>query len=325
MPSHIGENEHMTRELSEVVQKIGKKGGASVYARAAAKALELMAKELEGIDSDEFLSRLEAYGSELIKSQPSMASVINAVEYILNPLRKLVSRGGELGACKRLVLERSSEFIKNSENAVNKIARFGANLIRDGDTILTHSYSSTVLQILRSVKKSGKHIEVIVTESRPKLEGRELASELLKEKIPITLIIDAAICTIMDRVNKVLVGADSILADGSIINKVGTFPIALAARLNNVPFIVAAEFSKFNPFSLEGKSMEIKMGGPKELIDQEIFKNSNLLKIWNPIFEVVPSDYITLFVTDLGVLPPQAAIVEFKSIIHGDLRQGSFR
>lgn len=315
----------MARRLSEIIRELGKKGGASVYGQAAAKALELMAKELEDIDSNEFLRRLETYGSELIDSQPCMASMINAVEYILNPVRQLVSRGGELSACKRLVLERASEYIKNSENAVKKIAGFGANLIRDGDTILTHSYSSTVLQILRSVKRSGKHVEIIVTESRPKLEGRELASELLKEKIPITLIIDAAICTVIDKVDKVLVGADSIFADGSIINKVGTFPIALAARLNNIPFIVAAESSKFNPFSLEGKSMEIKMGEPEELIDREMFKNSNLFKIWNPIFEVVPPDYITLFVTDLGVLPPQAAIVEFKSIIHGNFRQGSFR
>lgn len=303
------------KKLSTIIEELGKKGGASVYAEATARALDLMAKELKDVDSKEFLRRLEAYGSELIESQPTMASVINAVEYILSPLRELVRKGRGLNACKRLVSERSSEFIEKSKNAIGRIARFGANLIQDEDTILTHSFSLTVLQILKSAKRSGKHVKVVITESRPKLEGHELASELLKEKIPVTLIIDAAICTVIDEVDKVLIGADSILADGSIINKVGSFPIALAAHLNNVPFIVATESLKFNPFSLEGKPIAIKMGEPDELVDREKFEAGDLLKIWNPTFEIVPPRYITLLITDLGVLSPQAAIAELKSII----------
>ncbi|RLG04449.1 MAG: ribose 1,5-bisphosphate isomerase, partial [Thaumarchaeota archaeon] len=221
----------------------GQRGGACIISRAVAEAIKLKAREIEAETTIEFLERLRALGEEVIALEPSMASVRNAVETILSRVKKAEAATPE--ECIKLVSEAADELIERSRNAVEKISEYGSGLIIDGDTILTHSCSHTVLKVLERAHEEGKKFRVIVTESRPLLEGRETASELLSKSIPVTLIVDAAICTVMRDVDKVMIGADAILADGSIVNKVGSLPIALAAYASNVPLIVVVESLKF--------------------------------------------------------------------------------
>src|SRR5207245_7967780 len=138
--------------------------------------------------------------------------------------------------------------------AAHKIGQYGANLIEDDDTVLTHCNAGalatagygTALALVRSAVEQGKQVKVIATETRPLLQGSRLtAFELSRDHIPVTLVCDSAVAQLMSRglVDKVVVGADRILRTGHVANKIGTLQIAIASRFYCVPLFVAVQVS----------------------------------------------------------------------------------
>ncbi|MEM3794084.1 MAG: ribose 1,5-bisphosphate isomerase, partial [Candidatus Bathyarchaeia archaeon] len=161
------------------------------------------------------------------------------------------------------------EFIKNAKEAIGKISEIGARRISDGDVIMTHCHSTAVVAILKAAKAMGKRISVYATETRPLYQGRLTAEQLLQNGIPVTLIVDSASRYFMKRVDKVLVGADAVAANGAVVNKIGTSMVALAAHEARTLFFVAAETYKFSPETIIGELIKIEERPKEEILPPE--------------------------------------------------------
>jgi len=292
-------------DLESVVKKIREMRirGALDIAIASASAMNSVV-EKSAKTTPELISNLRKAGKKLKSARPSAVSLPNSVNYILYLADK--KRDLRVDEFRRELSSEISDFIKEQKNALNKISEIGSRLIDSGDVILTHCNSDTVNGILKRVWKKRKKIHVICTETRPMYQGHITARELSSYGIPVTMIIDSAVHHIMKelKVDKVMVGADTVCVNGDLINKIGTSQIAVCAKEQDIEFIVAAESIKFSPLSITGKIVEIEKRDPKEIIDPKKLKG---VKILNPVFDITNSEYIDMIVTEFGVIPPQAS------------------
>jgi ribose 1,5-bisphosphate isomerase len=276
--------------------------GAGRIARAAARALKITAKTSKAKTSKEFVKELEQVSEYLLSTRPTAVSLPNAVRFIT--LKPKLAKDADLRTIRKMVVSRADEFIHSSKDAVKRIGEIGARRISDGDVIMTHCNSSCALSVIKTAFKQGKHIEVYVTESRPFMQGLLSARELLKAGVPTTLIVDSAVRHFIRDVDTVIVGADSIAANGALVNKIGTSQLALAAHESRVLFFVAAESYKFHPGTLVGRLVEIEERDPNEIVNLKRFPG---IKVRNPSFDVTPPEYVDLIITERGIIPPSAA------------------
>jgi ribose 1,5-bisphosphate isomerase len=216
---------------------------------------------------------------------------------------------GGVEELRELAISTADAFVEKSLEAVKLIGEIGARRVRDGEVIMTHCHSNAALSVIKNAWEQGKKIRVIVTEARPRYQGHITARILAEAGIPCTLIVDSAVRTFMKGVDKVIVGADSIAANGAVVNKIGTSQLALAANEARTVFMVAAESYKFHPSTVIGALVEIEERGKEEVADPKEFRG---VEIRNPAFDVTPPEYIDLIVTEKGVIPPQASIMMIK-------------
>ena len=292
-------------DLKEIADKIEQMEirGAGKIARAAARGLKLTAERSEAESTDDFLREVKEAKSILLDTRPTAVSLSNALRFVTEDLGTLAS-DKDLSGLKERVVSRAEEFMERSRRAEEKIGEIGSRRISDGDTLLTHCNSSNALAVIKKAHGQGKNIEVYATESRPRYQGHITVKELREREIPANLIVDSAVRHFMKRIDKVIVGADSIAANGAVVNKIGTSQVALVAHEARVPVFVAAESYKFHPSTLVGEMVEIEERDPEEVADTEEFAG---IKIRNPAFDVTPADYIDLIVTERGIIPPEAA------------------
>lgn len=283
--------------------------GAGRIARAAARALKITAKSTNARKPDEFMRELDNVSSFLIRTRPTAVSLPNAVRFVMLGAKR--AKDADLDTLQKTVISRADEFIRNSKGAVERIGEIGARRISDGDIVLTHCNSACALSIIKTAFKQGKQIEAFVTESRPMRQGFISVRELSKVGIPTTLIVDSAVRYFIRDVDKVVVGADSIAANGAVINKIGTSQIALAAHEARILLFVAAESYKFHPGTLVGRLVEIEERDPNEIVNPKRFPR---VKIRNPVFDVTPPEYIDLIVTERGIIPPSAAYTVIQEL-----------
>lgn len=283
--------------------------GAGEIARYAVKGLIDAAKSSAAPTRSDFLKEMEEAAAILIGTRPTAVSLPNAVRSVLLNLKRAARSVNEVSQLKDVVLEAGEAFIKNSQQAMGKIAEFGARRIEDGDTILTHCHSTAVMSILKEAHRQGRNFSVYTTESRPRYQGRITASQLSKEGIPVTMIVDSAVRHVIRKISKVLVGADAVTANGAVVNKIGTSTVALVAHEARVHVLVAAESYKFSPETTIGKLITIEERASTEIIEEEYLNKYRNIKIRNPAFDITPAEYIDLIITERGVIPPQAAIL----------------
>jgi len=283
--------------------------GAGRIARAAARALKITTKTTRAKTPAEFVRELDRVSKLLLATRPTAVSLSNAIRYVTLGAKR--ARGADLQTLQRGVISRADEFIRDSKKAVERIGEIGARRISDGDVVLTHCNSHSALAVIKTAFEKGKRIQVFVTESRPSRQGLISVRDLKKADIPTTLIVDSAVRYFIRDIDKVIVGADSIAANGAVINKIGTAQIALTAHEARVLFFVAAESYKFHPGTLVGRLVEIEERSPNEIINPKRFPG---LKIRNPVFDVTPPDYIDLIITERGIIPPSAAYTMIQEL-----------
>ena len=298
-------------EIGENIKNM-KIRGAGRIARAAAEALKIAAEEYRGNDPQDFVKYMNSVGQYLTSTRPTAVSLPNAVAYIISRLYKAFQHTNDVDKLRTIVITSANEFIEYSLKAIEKIGIIGSKRIEKGDTILTHCNSSAAISIIKHAHEQGKDIKVFATETRPRFQGHITARELANAGIDVTLIPDSAIRLVMKKVDKVVVGADTITANGALINKIGTSQIALAAKEARVRFFVAAETYKFSPITVLGELVVIEERDPSEIVDLNILKNYMYIKVSNPAFDVTPPNYIDAIITELGIIPPQAAIMILK-------------
>jgi ribose 1,5-bisphosphate isomerase len=224
------------------------------------------------------------------------------------------NKTGSVNDIRITAIEASKEFIETARTAVQRIGEIGARRIRDGDLVLTHCNSSAAIEVMKTAWSQGKRFEVLATETRPRYQGRITAKELTRANIPVTLILDDAVRYFIQDVDKVIVGADAITANGALVNKIGTSMIALAAHEARVRVLVAAETYKFSPETVIGELVTIEERDPSEIITEEERKQVGPIKVLNPSFDVTPPEFIDLIITERGIIPPVGVFLILEEV-----------
>ena len=274
--------------------------GAGRIARAGATALADFAATYEGRSLEEFRNDLRKASEVILDSRPTAVSLWNGVHYTLRG----VSSAETFEAARDSVVANGREFVANSEQAVHKIAKIGAKRIKDGDVLMTHCNSSVAIGVILEAVKQGKDIKVYATESRPWRQGILTVNDLSKGGADTTLIIDSAVRSVMSRVDRVFVGADTITSSGSLINKIGTSQVAMAANEARAEVNVCSETYKFSPKTMFGDTVTIEERDISEVVKPgEIPGN---VKVFNPVFDTTPAKYIDNIITEVGIMSPGA-------------------
>ncbi len=309
------------KQLSNTAQRIKNMDirGAGRIARAAAAELRDYSERLEKSKLEEFNTKMSEAAQLLISTRPTAVSLPNAVRAVMR------YKGDSVDDAKANIKELADGFILNSENALLKIGQIGAHRIRDGDTIMTHCNSNAAISIMTAAHKEGKNITVIATESRPRWQGHLTIRQLDENGIKTSLIVDSAVRYFMKEVDLVVMGADAVTANGSVINKIGTSQLALAAHEARKNVIIAAETYKFSPRSLLGELIEIEERNSSEVIADEKLREFPNVSVKNPAFDVTPREYIDLICTEVGAIPPEMAYIIIKEYLGwklGDMDEG---
>ncbi|HMC34628.1 MAG TPA: S-methyl-5-thioribose-1-phosphate isomerase [Myxococcales bacterium] len=288
--------------------------GAPAIGCAAAYGLALAAREAAQAADPEraFLAAVE----ELRGARPTAVNLRWAIERLARKRAALLQAGGSHAAVADALLEEAHQVLAEDLAACRAIGKNGADLVPDGSGILTHcnagglatSGYGTALGIVRAALGSGKKCAVYADETRPWLQGARLTAwELLQDGIPVTLLPDVAAASLLasGKVGCVVVGADRIARNGDTANKVGTYPLALAANAAGVPFFVAAPISTVDLRAATGREIPIEERGAEEvthLAGARIAAEG--VRVFNPAFDVTPARLITAIVTERGVARP---------------------
>ncbi|MFH1328664.1 MAG: ribose 1,5-bisphosphate isomerase [Candidatus Bathyarchaeota archaeon] len=282
--------------------------GAGKIARAAAKAIVLTVKHSEARNIPDFLMEIEEASRLLLSTRPTAVSLPNTIKFVMKHVLEAKGRFKEINEIKSYTIDVAENFIQESKDAVKKIGEIGARRINKGDVLLTHCNSQTAIEVIKTAWAQNKKIKVFVTETRPRFQGRVTAKILGENGIPTVIVVDSAVRYIMNKVDKVVVGADAVAANGAVVNKIGTSTIALAAKEARTPFFVAAETFKFDPDTSAGELITIEERDSSEVISKRELEKLSNIKVFNPSFDITPPEYIDLIITEKGVIPPQAAI-----------------
>ncbi len=299
--------------------------GAPAIGVAAAFAVALAAIHSRAASLKELRAELLKAINRLSRTRPTAVNLF----WALNRLKNIVSswEGGVEELRNRIVDEAIKIYREDVE--INKaIGRVGNSVIADGDVILTHCNAGTLatagygtaLGVIRAAWESGKKIKVIATETRPLLQGARLTVwELMKEGIPVTLITDNMVGYVMSKglVNKVIVGADRILLSGHVINKIGTYMIAVLANRHGVPFYVAAPTSTIDPATTIDEVV-IEERSPDEVrnVLGKLLITVPNVNVMNPAFDITPPELVEGVITEKGIARKPLS-ESLRSIIKG--------
>jgi len=308
---------NISPEIISLIDEIrnDKVNGASQLARQAVKVLKVAAEHSRADNVEQFLLELNGVGERLMVARPAMAPVFNIVSRFLSTLSRVSADVG-LEAIKSLAISKADELANDSLQAVARIVNHGAKLITDGDRIMTHSYSSTVMAVLKEAFAKHKHIEIIATRSGPGRTGERIAQELGRSGLSVTFIDDAAMGLYISVASKVMVGADRVCADGDIINGIGTYQLALAAEKAGIPFYVLYEALKFD-LRLKSGEADLEEKEPSEIVEPGRLPPG--VRIKNPYFDITPLELVTGVVTESGLLTPRQVIDYMeKQSVKGD-------
>ncbi len=298
------------RDVDDVCNAIRtmKVRGAPLIGVVGAYGLVLASRGIRTHDSSEATRFLRKMADKLIQTRPTGVNLRWAVERVL----KASSRATSVSSLEEELLREADLILREELEAAHNIGKFGAPLLDDDDTVLTHCNAGTLatagygtaLAVVRAAVEQGKHVSVIATETRPLLQGSRLtAFELSRDSIPVKVICDSAAAQLMSQgaIDKIVVGADRILRTGHVTNKIGTLPIALSAKFYGVPFYVAAPVSTIDMVTdpsmvviEERDQREVLYIGGRRLAPRNV-------QALNPAFDMTPPELVTGIITDRGV------------------------
>ncbi|XP_063548946.1 translation initiation factor eIF2B subunit delta [Cydia strobilella] len=257
--------------------------------------------------------------------QPT-ASQVNAVKFFRHHLTQLPHNVDEFDA-KKILHEEIDRYIREQiDMAGEAISIAVRNKISHGDKILTYGCSSLIERIFREAWAAGVKFEVVVVGNRIHPHGREMLRRLVKYGVPCTYLDITAASYIMQKISKVLFGAQALLADGSVRGALGTAQLALLARARNVPVLVAAETHKVSARVQAAPTDHNELGDPDDLIDKsdpdsplKDWRNNPNLTPLNLMYDVTPPSLVTAVVTELAILPCTSApvVLRFKLSEYG--------
>jgi methylthioribose-1-phosphate isomerase len=308
------------RQVAKAIKEMTVRGAPAIGV-AAAMGLALAANASRTKNREHFMQELETAAEALRKSRPTAWNLFWAIDRVLRKARQAAGGPNEIAS---LIVAEAQKMAEEDIQANRKIGEYGARLINDGDQVLTHCNTGTLATVsygtaiapVRTAIGQGKKVRVIATETRPRLQGAKLTTyELLRDGIPVTLIVDGAAGYVISRgmVQSVFVGADRI-TKRFVANKVGTYLISLAAKANQIPFYVAAPSSTFD-LRAEQSEVRIEERSPQEVTHmggKRIVPKG--VPVFNPAFDLTPVELVTGFITEKGLLTQDT--LEAKLSVH---------
>ena len=312
------------RQMAAAIKQL-KVRGAPAIGVAAAYGVVLGARQIKTGDREKFLAKLKNVVDEIGATRPTAVNLSRSVkrlEHIISP-EMSISEIKDMLTVEAII-------IHNEEiAATQKLSKIGAELLKDGDVVLTHCNTGplattgygTALGVIIWAHEHGKKISVFADETRPLCQGARLTTwELQKAGVPVTLITDSMAGYFMNRgeISCAIVGADRIAANGDTANKIGTYTVAVLAKENGVPFYVAAPTSTIDPSIATGKAIVIEERSPDEVTSIRGVRTAPAgIKAANPAFDVTPNVYISAIITENGIarrpyLPVLKKIVNLK-------------
>lgn len=288
--------------------------GAPAIGIAAAYGMYLGIKELPENAFDSFWVEVERVAEYLESARPTAVNLQWATERIKSTIQ--AHKDKEISEIKEIVLKTAKTIHDEDKRICKKIGENGVELVEKGAKILTHCNTGslatgqygTALSVIFHAHEQGNNIQVWVDETRPLLQGSRLTSwELMNAEIPMKLITDSTAGSLMRRgeVDMVIVGTDRVAANGDTANKIGTYPLAVLAHENEVPFYVAVPLSTIDMELEDGDNIPIEEREGDEIAS---FNGSQVapkkVETYNPAFDVTPHRYITGFITEEGIIEP---------------------
>jgi len=285
--------------------------GAPALGVAAAMALAVTAIHSRARSREGLLRELKRAASKVRRTRPTAVNLFGGLDRVL----KVARAAKDVEELRDAVVREAKHIAEEDVETNRRMGEHGAGLIKDGNVVLTHCNTGalaavdygTALGAIRAAWAQGKRVKVIVTETRPQLQGARLTAwELKREGIPVTVITDGMVgyCFHKKMIDLVMVGADRILSDGHVVNKIGTRTIAITAKFHSVPFYVVAPLSTFDLKSRmdeviieERPAREIR-----EIAGYKIVPEGT--PVLNPAFDITPPDLITAIVTEKGIIRP---------------------
>ena len=306
----------MLRSYEDVAEAIRKMvvRGAPAIGVSAAMGLALGASQSVGMSvsdlEDDFSYMCQVMG----QTRPTAVNLFWAIDRMQQRLQKEKQKTDNVKEIKKSLIEEAQKIFDEDIESNRAIGRYGADLVNDGATVLTHCNAGalatagdygTALGVIRGARDAGKRVAVIADETRPFLQGLRLTAwELAHDGIPVTVITDNMAGHMMKngKVDMVVVGADRIAGNGDTANKIGTYMVAVLADKHNLPFYVAAPISTLDLSLPTGESIPIEERDGKEIT--HIGGNQlgpDGLNVENPAFDVTPHELIAAIITDKGI------------------------
>jgi len=306
--------------------------GAPAIGIAAAMGISLGAQDIRAGNFHGFVKALDPILNEMLSTRPTGVNIRWAVERIKNLLKK--RRDESVDRLKKLLIEEAKRILEEDIEVNKAIGGWGAEFIKDGNTILTHCNAGalatggygTATAPMFVAREQGKRFEVFVDETRPVLQGARLTSwELMQEGIPVTLIPDSAAGAFMKmgKIDLVIVGTDRTVRNGDVANKIGTYTLAVLCKEHKIPFYVAAPMSSIDFTTPTGKKIPIEERDSEEVT--HVFGKCQIapdgVRVRNLAFDVTPHKYITAIITEKGAFRPR----DLKKLMKDDVNLEELR
>ncbi|MDR4507324.1 MAG: S-methyl-5-thioribose-1-phosphate isomerase [Candidatus Brocadiaceae bacterium] len=286
--------------------------GAPAIGIAAATGVIIGIKDIDTESTDTFLKELKKVTTYLGSSRPTAVNLFWGLERMERVAWE--NREKTVQEIREALLQEALKIQNEDKVICRQIGENGAELIKDGDGILTHCNAGglatadygTALAVMFKANEKGKHIKVYADETRPLLQGSRLTAwELMHAGIDVTLICDSMAAHVMKlgRIQSVIVGADRIAANGDAANKIGTYGVSILAKEHGIPFYVAAPVSTFDLKIQSGDDIPIEERSSEEVTHGFGKRTApEKVKVFNPAFDVTPAKNITAIITEKGII-----------------------
>ncbi len=279
--------------------------GATNIAIEGVKAVVDYAQRLPStMTEEEFIAKIMEAEQIIRQTRPTEPAMQNGLKLLSYEMKK--NRGEGTENLQEALQKASDYYIHLLKSTKQQIINYGASLIQDGYTVMTHCHSSLSSQTIIKAFQDGKDIRAIATETRPRYQGRKTAEELCNAGIPTIQVVDSAMRWVMRKMNVdvIIIGMDAVTSLGTVINKIGSRLLALAAKEADVPFFVSGSLLKFDSDTMFGKRTEIEERDAIEITKDWENAPANLT-VLNPAFESVSRDYIDGIISEQGIFAPE--------------------
>ncbi len=288
--------------------------GAPAIGVAAAMGIALGMNACSHTSPNELKETFDQLCMEFAGTRPTAVNLFWAIDRMKQCFEAVLLQGS--ARVKKALVEEAVRIGREDVEINRRIGMHGRSLVADGDGILTHCNAGalatggygTALGVIRAARDEGKRIHVFVDETRPVLQGARLTAwEMMRENIPATLITDNMAGFVMKqgKINLVIVGADRIAANGDAANKIGTYSLAVLAKVHGIPFYIAAPLSTIDRTISNGDGIPIEERDHGEVVCfRGVQTAPEDMPVYNPAFDVTPHEYITAIITEAGLAVP---------------------